>query len=599
MVEKTLHATNHIKDLKEIFQQLRTYNMKLNPKKCAFGVQGGKFLSFILTCRGIEANPEKYQAILNMRSPRTVKEVQQFTSRLAALSQFLLCIAHRSHHFFKALRKQEKFEWSEECEKAFTELKTILSKPPILHKLELGKLLYLYLSVTNHAISSVLVTETGKQHHPVYFISKSLQQAEVRYPRIEKLALALIIMARQLTLDKSSPTISNWTLYVDEASNNKGSGAGILLEDEQGTALEQSLQFTFHASNNQAEYEALIARLKLAHTMGITQLSIKCDSLLVVQQITGNFQVKDPLLEKYNAIVNNLIGGFQNFNISHIPREQNDKADILSKLATTRSQTKTPTLSQLTLDEPSVMLTAISSISQEEEWRKPFVHYLQTGQIPDDVQNKRKFKRRVSFYTLLGYELYKRGFTRPLLKCLDTTDAKLAMDEVHEGVCGTRIGGQSLASKILRASYYWPTLQQDCIHKVQHFDHYQCHAPVIHNPAEQLHSSEGLRKKLEDSKGEWAELIPEVLWSYNTIEQSSKKEIPFRLVYGCVAMLPVKISLQSPRTASVNEDDNIENRRTELDLVEENRNKSALQQLTAKRAIAWKYNKKLKSRTFL
>ncbi|XP_072054235.1 uncharacterized protein [Arachis hypogaea] len=76
------------------------------------------------------------------------------------------------------------------------------------------------------------------------------------------------------------------------------------------------------------------------------------------------------------------------------------------------------------------------------------------------------------------------------------------------------------------------------------------------------------------------------------------KETPFRLVYECNAMLPVEISVQTPRTASVNEDDNIENRRTELDLVEENRNKSTLQQLAAKQAIARKYNKKLKPMTF-
>ncbi|XP_072094085.1 uncharacterized protein [Arachis hypogaea] len=134
------------------------------------------------------------------------------------------------------------------------------------------------------------------------------------------------------------------------------------------------------------------------------------------------------------------------------------------------------------------------------------------------------------------------------------------MDEVHEGICGTHIGGQSLTSKILRA---------------------------------------GLRKKLEDSKGEWAKLIPQVLWSYNTTEQSSTKETPFRLVYGCDAMLPVKISLQSPRTKNINEGDDIQNRRTELDLVEENRNKSTLQQVATNRAIARKYNKKLKPRIFV
>ncbi|XP_072072103.1 uncharacterized protein [Arachis hypogaea] len=80
---------------------------------------------------------------------------------------------------------------------------------------------------------------------------------------------------------------------------------------------------------------------------------------------------------------------------------------------------------------------------------------------------------------------------------------------------------------------------------------------------------QGLKKKLEDSKGEWAELIPEVLWSYNTTEQSSTRETPFRLVYGCDAMIPIEVSLQNIRTTKLSERDNIKNRKTELDLVEE------------------------------
>ncbi|XP_016198995.1 uncharacterized protein LOC107639951 [Arachis ipaensis] len=356
MVAKSTYTTDHVNDLKEIFQQLQMYNMKLNPEKCAFGVQGGKFLGFMLTCQGIEANPEKCQAILNMRSPKTVKEVQQLTARLAALARFLPRIAHRSHHIFKTLRKQQQFEWTEECEEAFADLKTILSEPPILQTPKVGKPLYLYLSVTNHAISSVLVTETEKQQHPVYFVSKSHQNTEVQYPKLEKLALALVTTARRLLHYFQSHTIVvrteqplrqiltkpelagrliKWTIELSEydiqyqsreaiksqalaefiaeltleetgATDNKQTlcvdGAEILLEDEQGTALEQSLQFTFHASNNQAEYKMLIAGLRLAHTMGITQLSVKCDSLLVVQQVTEHPQTNG-LAETANKIV--------------------------------------------------------------------------------------------------------------------------------------------------------------------------------------------------------------------------------------------------------------------------------------------------------
>ncbi|XP_015960038.1 uncharacterized protein LOC107483914 [Arachis duranensis] len=536
MVAKTLHASNHIKDLKEIFQQLRAYNMKLNPEKCAFGVQGGKFLGFMLTYRDIEANLEKCPAILNMRSPRTVKEISKTRKACPDLS-------NNGQTFATLLPESTIIVRTEQP------LWQILTKPELA-----GRLIKW----------SIELSEYDIQYQP----GGALKSQVLAY------------FITEFTVDEPSPTSNTWTLYIDGASNNKSSGAGILLEDEKETALEQFVQFTFHACNNQAEYEALIAELRLAHTIGVTQLNIKCDSLLVVQQVTGNFQVKNPLLEKYSAIVNDLVNSFQKFEISHIPREQNDRADILSKLAATRSQTKKPKLSQLTFNEPSVMLIEMSSISQKEDWRKPFIHYLQTGQIPENVQNKREFKRRASFYTLLGSELYKRGFTRLLLKCLNTADAKLAMDEVHEGVCGTHKGGRSLASKILRAGYYWPTLQQDCTSKVQHCDHCQHHVPIIHNPAEQLHSSEfssvehpqtnslgeaankiilqGLRKKLEDYKGEWAELIPEVLWNYNTTEQSSTKETPFRLVYGSDAMLPIEISLQSPKTESINEGNNVE-----------------------------------------
>ncbi|XP_020966315.1 uncharacterized protein LOC110266289 [Arachis ipaensis] len=115
MVAKTPSQGSHCDDLVEIFRQLRAYNMRLNPDKCAFGVQGGKFLGFMLTSRGIEANPEKCRAVLNMASPKTVKEVQQLAGRIAALSRFLPAVANRSYHFFQTFSKGRKFNWTDEC----------------------------------------------------------------------------------------------------------------------------------------------------------------------------------------------------------------------------------------------------------------------------------------------------------------------------------------------------------------------------------------------------------------------------------------------------------------------------------------------------
>ena len=134
MVAKTQIGNSHVNDLTEIFGQIRHYNMCLNPEKCAFAIQGGKFLGFLLTRRGIEANPDKCRAVPDMASPRTVKEVQRLTGRLAVLSRFVPCLASTSIPFFQTIKKKNKFHWNNDCERAFSKLKTTLSQPPILQK---------------------------------------------------------------------------------------------------------------------------------------------------------------------------------------------------------------------------------------------------------------------------------------------------------------------------------------------------------------------------------------------------------------------------------------------------------------------------------
>ena len=132
--------------------------MRLNLEKCVFGVQGGKFLVFLLTSRGIKANPEKCRAILEMRSLSILKEVQQLTRRIAALSKFLARSAERVH-LFPPFEEASRLQVDEECERAFQDLKKILVKPPVLSKPRDGELLYIYLSVTKKAISLVLKRE--------------------------------------------------------------------------------------------------------------------------------------------------------------------------------------------------------------------------------------------------------------------------------------------------------------------------------------------------------------------------------------------------------------------------------------------------------
>jgi hypothetical protein len=196
MLVKSAESITHIDDLHEAFGILKQYGMKLNPAKCAFGVSSGKFLGYMVSSRGIEANPEKIQAVLEMQSPKSTKQLQQLTGRLAALNRFISWSTDKCLPFFKILRKA--FEWTTECEDAFSQLKIYLTSPPLLSRTIPGEVLYLYLAVFPTAVSAALIREEDGIQKPVYFVSKALHGAEERYPQIEKLAFALIMASRKL-----------------------------------------------------------------------------------------------------------------------------------------------------------------------------------------------------------------------------------------------------------------------------------------------------------------------------------------------------------------------------------------------------------------
>ncbi|KAL0456023.1 UNVERIFIED_CONTAM: Polyprotein P3 [Sesamum latifolium] len=198
MLVKNLRREHHLLDLRECFEQLKRYGVKLNPKKCVFGVEGGKFLGYLVSQRGIEANPDKIQAIQQMREPQTIKEVQQLIGRMAALNRFISRAGDRGLPFFKILRNIKNFQWTEECHRAFQELKAYLTRPPLLSKPESREPLLLYLAVSAAASSAVLEKDKEGTHQPIYYTSRMFKGAEGRYSSLEKMVLALVSAARKL-----------------------------------------------------------------------------------------------------------------------------------------------------------------------------------------------------------------------------------------------------------------------------------------------------------------------------------------------------------------------------------------------------------------
>ena len=196
MLVKSRREEDHLEDLKETFDTLHSYKMKLNPGKCAFGVMAGKFLGFMVSQRGIEANLDKIRAIMEMKPPRNVKEVQSLNGKVVALNRFVSKAMDKCLPFFCTLKKS--FEWTDECQQAFEELKAYLSAPPLLSPSQPSEELFLYLAISPITISAALMREEEKVQKLVYYASRALHRAEERYPPMEKLAFALVTATRKL-----------------------------------------------------------------------------------------------------------------------------------------------------------------------------------------------------------------------------------------------------------------------------------------------------------------------------------------------------------------------------------------------------------------
>ncbi|RDY03048.1 hypothetical protein CR513_13388, partial [Mucuna pruriens] len=331
--------------------------------------QAGKFLGFMLTERGIEANLEKCQAIINMRSLWTVKEVQQLTRRITTLSRFLSRSAETIFPIFNTLKKGDSFVWMVESEEAFLRLKALLATPLILMKLMLGIPLLIYISVVEEAVSIVdaeqryqRIEKAGltlghlvivRMDLPIRKVLKKpdlvrqmmawsvqLFEFDISYESIGHIkAQALVDFVTEMTAGSEEVEVNNgWFLSVDGASNQTGSGAEVILEGPNGVLIEPSVQFEFKARNNQAEYEALLVGMILVKELEAKILTAKSDSKLITGQVNREYHAKDSQLMKYLDRATKMAATFEKFMLHHMPREKNERANLLSKLATSQKR---------------------------------------------------------------------------------------------------------------------------------------------------------------------------------------------------------------------------------------------------------------------
>ena len=196
MVVKSKQEAQYVEDFRGVFEALRQHKLDLNAEKYTFGVGVGKFLGYLITNRRIEANPDQIEVVNRLRPPSNPKEVQVLTGMLATLNQFISKFINRYRPFYQLL-KWKGFQWNEECDRAFRDLKDYLMQAPMLMALDSGEDLFMHLSVSDHAVSTVLLRDRGIQQL-LYYINKTLVDVETRYLPLEKLVLTLVHAMRKL-----------------------------------------------------------------------------------------------------------------------------------------------------------------------------------------------------------------------------------------------------------------------------------------------------------------------------------------------------------------------------------------------------------------
>ena len=191
IVVKRKTKDEHDQHLEEVFCLLRKYDMKLNLSKCVFGVSVSKFLGFMVTQKGIEVNPNQIKVVMDTSAPSS-KELQRLTSRLVALGRFIARFTDKLRPFFLVLKGASAIGLTENYQSAFEGIKHYLTQPPILSSPRPNEQLYMYLAVSDWAVSAVLFRcILDKEQRSVYYINKAMADMEIRYSKMEQMALAL------------------------------------------------------------------------------------------------------------------------------------------------------------------------------------------------------------------------------------------------------------------------------------------------------------------------------------------------------------------------------------------------------------------------
>uniref|UniRef100_A0A2N9FSF3 Uncharacterized protein n=1 Tax=Fagus sylvatica TaxID=28930 RepID=A0A2N9FSF3_FAGSY len=603
MLIKSKKKTSHVEDLREVLEILRATKLRLNATKCLFGVSSGKFLGHMISYNGVEANPDQISALLSLQPPKDAKQL---------------------------LGKRRKFLWDQDCSAAFEGIKAYLSSPPCLSIPYSGEPLFLYLAVSEHAVSAVLIRETNEGQRPVFFVSKTMDETESRYLPLEKAALALIQAAKKLPhYFQASPVtvltdlplkmlmhssdfsgrITRWGVHLGSLgveykprTSIKGQVLADFVAEFQGKEASTESNYTPSpcvvgdssewklfvdgASNMKgagaAEYEALLIGLRSALRLGADRLQVFCDSQLVVEQVR---------------------------------REYNSHADILAKLATALESDLHRSVTVEVLSAPSTLIDTVDRVcgtNMEPSWMDPLIAYLRDNCLPQDPKAANVIKRKAPRFTKESVEAILGVGPWRTERCPKVTGGPscrvmlFGMLESAINVRGSLRKSINLLGSSTRYPSPWPFAQWglDIVGPLPRAPgnkkflivatDYFTNSRESFSKASVRNLASGISSPHRDIPSQTVKLK----FRIRTTKRRSTGETPFALAYGVEAVIPLEVGLPTTRTTEFDVEENESSLRMDLNLVEERRDMATIRLASYQHQMKRGYDKNIRPRSF-
>ncbi|CAN6691091.1 unnamed protein product [Malus baccata var. baccata] len=333
IVVKSKTEEQHLVDLRQALIRMRIHKLKMNPKKCAFGVRAGNFLGFLVHQRGVEVDKNKSRAILESPPPTNKVQLQRLLGKINFLRRFIANLAGKIQPLTPLLRLKDKenFEWGPTHQQAFNSIKAYLTSPPVLVPPQRGKPLKLYISASERSIGSLLAQNNeGGKEQAVYYLSRILTECLDPTKNSGKED-----WIQQEIRRVTGIWITPWKLYFDGSHTQKAAGAGIVIINPQGVYHYYLFLLDYQENtNNRAEYEALIIGLEILMDLGAAEVEIFGDSELVINQLNGEFKCRHITMARYYMAATQLLSFWESeISVNHIPRGSNLAANEMAQLA--------------------------------------------------------------------------------------------------------------------------------------------------------------------------------------------------------------------------------------------------------------------------